>query len=548
MGTNVHRLEHQLCAFELCPLIMVPKSESRKQGLAPQGAPRAVRNVVSNWGAYVISMGVNFFVSPYVVGHLGNVGYGVWTLILSLTGYLGLLDLGVRGAVTRYVAKFHSEANHEKSSEVASSAIVIFGSAGLIAVLLSLIFAFFVVDHLHVPPQYLTAARVVLFLTGLNIATSLVNGVYGGILVGLQRFDLTNGIEITINLLRAASVVTALHFGRGIIALAIIQLVFTLGRWAANIAMARRFYPELRIRLHTANRAGIKLIFSFSVFSFLLHVSGSLIYASDNIVIGAYLPVAMVTFYVIGGNLVEYARTLVQGISQTLTPMASSLETRNDAEQVQNLVLQAGRWSSMVILPVTCTFLLRGSSFIGLWMGQQYADLSGEVLWILSLTVMFWGANCSVAGIMLGLGKHKPIVPAMVTEGLCNLALSIYLVRKIGVVGVAWGTAIPSIATSLIFWPWYIHRTLKIQPMPYMLSVWIRPWFSLIPFMASTYVIERFWRARNLVEFFSQVALVLPLALLGYWFVCLEREQRESISRKLPHTLGRLTGAVSPKT
>src|SRR5271168_1705732 len=519
MGTNVHRLEHQLCAFELCPLIMVPKSESRKQGLAPQGAQRAVRNVVSNWGAYVISMGVNFFVSPYVVGHLGNVGYGVWTLILSLTGYLGLLDLGVRGAVTRYVAKFHSEANHEKSSEVASSAMVIFGSAGLIAVLLSLIFAFFVVDHLHVPPQYLTAARVVLFLTGLNIATSLVNGVYGGILVGLQRFDLTNGIEITINLLRAA-----------------------------NIAMARRFYPELRIRLHTANRAGIKLIFSFSVFSFLLHVSGSLIYASDNIVIGAYLPVAMVTFYVIGGNLVEYARTLVQGISQTLTHMASSLKTRNDAEQVQNLVLQAGRWSSMVIRPVTCTFLLRGSSFIGLWMGQQYADLSGEVLWILSLTVMFWGANCSVAGIMLGLGKHKPIVPAMVTEGLCNLALSIYLVRKIGVVGVAWGTAIPSIATSLIFWPWYIHRTLKIQPMPYMLSVWIRPWFSLIPFMAATYVIERFWRARNLVEFFSQVALVLPLALLGYWFVCLEREQRESISRKLPHTLGRLTGAVSPKT
>ncbi len=55
--------------------------------------PRVIRNVASNWGAYVLAMGVNFFLSPYVVRHLGNTGYGVWTLILSLTGYLGLLDL-----------------------------------------------------------------------------------------------------------------------------------------------------------------------------------------------------------------------------------------------------------------------------------------------------------------------------------------------------------------------------------------------------------------------------------------------------------------------
>src|SRR5208282_1409450 len=173
---------------------------------------------------------------------------------------------------------------------------------------------------------------------------------------------------------------------------------------------------------------------------------------------------------------------------------------------------------------VTCTFLLRGGSFIGLWMGPQYAQLSGQVLWVLSLTMMLWGANSSVAGIMLGLGKHKPIVPAMIIEGLCNLALSIFLVKRIGIIGVAWGTAVPSLATSLIFWPWYIHRTLKVQPLAYMLSAWIRPWVSLVPFVGASYLVERYWPATNLVEFFSQVALVLPLALLGYWFVCLEKD------------------------
>lgn len=478
--------------------------------------------------------------SPYVVRHLGTDGYGVWTLILSLTGYLGLLDLGVRGAVTRYVARFHSQADHQKSSEVASSAMAIFGTAGVLAILASLFFAFFVIGHLHVPTVYLTSARIVLFLTGLNIATSLVNGVYGGIIVGLQRFDLSNAIEVTINLVRACSIVAALHFGYGIVALALVQLGFTLARWAANVALARYLYPELRIRVQLMERSSIKLILSFSVFSFLLHVSGSLIYASDSIVIGAYLPVAFVTSYVIGGNLVEYARTLVQGISQTLTPLASSLETRNDPRQVQHLVLQSARWASMVILPVTCTFLLRGTSFIGLWMGQQYASLSGQVLWALSLTVMLWGANSTVAGIFLGLSKHKPLVPANITEGLCNLALSIYLVQRIGVIGVAWGTAIPSLANSLIFWPWYIHRTVKIRPITYMTSAWVRPWLSLAPFLLGTYLTERFWQAQNLIVFFSQVAAVLPLALAGYWFICLEPEQREIISRKFSNLFGRV--------
>lgn len=503
----------------------------------PKRKSRILRNVISNWGAYIVSMAVNFVLSPYVVRHLGNVGYGVWTLILSLTGYLGLLDLGVRGAVTRYVAKFHSEANHKRSSEVASSAAVIFGTAGLVAILASVVCAYGVIGHMHIPPDYLGAARAVLILTGLSVATSLINGVFGGILVGLQRFDLTNGIEVSISILRACSIVVALYLGCGIVTLACLQLAFTIARWTTNIALTRHYYPELRIRFATADRASIKLIFSFSVFSFLMHVSASLIYASDNVVIGAYLPVTYVTFYVIGGNLVEYARTLVSGISQALTPLASSTETRGDPQELRKLVLTSSRWASMVILPVTCTFLLRGPSFIGLWMGWNYAAVSGHVLRVLSITLMFWGANCAIAGIFLGLSKHKPIVPAMIIEGLCNLTLSIFLVKRFGIIGVAWGTAVPSLMTNLIFWPWYIRRTLRIQPYTYLISAWVRPWGSLIPFILGSYCIERFWPTPNLALFFSQVALVLPLAFIGYWFICFDGNQREDHYGKLSSRL-----------
>jgi hypothetical protein len=111
------------------------------------------------------------------------------------------------------------------------------------------------------------------------------------------------------------------------------------------------------------------------------------------------------------------------------------------------------------------------------------------------------------------------------------------LVKRIGIIGVAWGTAVPSLVTSLLFWPWYIRRTLHIQPHTYALSAWIRPSSALIPFVLGTYCIERFWPTTNLALFFFQVALMLPLAAIGYWFICFDQSQREEY-------LGKLTKSV----
>lgn len=501
--------------------------------------PRVVRNVISNWGAYSLAMGVNFFLSPYVVHHLGTTGYGVWTLILSLTGYLGLLDLGVRGAVTRYVAKFHTEADHGKASNVASSAMLIFSTAGMVAILVSIVLSTFVVGHLEVPPQYLRAARIVLLIIGLNIATSLVNGVFGGILVGLQRFDLTNGTEIGTNLLRAATIIAVLHLGYGIVTLALVQLGFTLVRLMASIALVRHLYPELAIKYSLADRPGAKLIFSFSVFSFLLHVSGSLIYASDNVVIGAYLPVAMVTFYAIGGNLAEYTRTLVSGISQTMTPLASSTEATRDSKKLEKVILYSSSAGSMVVLPVAVTLLIRGGTFIGLWMGPKYAELSGKVVALLSLTLIFWAANSVTGGSILGLGKHRPLVPVLLAEGALNLTLSVILVRRIGILGVAWGTVIPSLGSTLLFWPWYLRHAVGISPSKYIVSAWIRPILGIFPFALCTYAVERYWPTGHLLVFFLQIALIIPLAAIGYWIACLDEVRREDYLKGLSRSVSR---------
>ena len=86
-------------------------------------ARRIVQNIFSNWFALAITTLVGFFLSPYVVHHLGNVTYGVWVLTLSFVSYMNLLDLGLRNAVSRYVTAGAAQGKHQDSSEAISAAL-----------------------------------------------------------------------------------------------------------------------------------------------------------------------------------------------------------------------------------------------------------------------------------------------------------------------------------------------------------------------------------------------------------------------------------------
>ena len=69
---------------------------------------------------------VSFFLSPFIVRHLGGTAYGVWSLLVALVGYLGLLDFGVRGAVTRFVANYHAVGDAQGSSSIVSAGLLPF--------------------------------------------------------------------------------------------------------------------------------------------------------------------------------------------------------------------------------------------------------------------------------------------------------------------------------------------------------------------------------------------------------------------------------------
>jgi O-antigen/teichoic acid export membrane protein len=498
---------------------------SRKQLQPLHRSP--FRSLLSNWIGFFISACIAFFISPFVVKHLGNSAYGVWVLIGSLTGYLGLLDLGVRSAVTRYVSRFHALEDHREASRVASSALMIFVGAGVLAILVSVVLAVFAVDAFRLPSTHQEAARVMLTIAGVNIAVSLISGVFGGILVALQRFDVTNLVEVVSGILRAAAIVVVLLRGHGLIALAVVQLLFAVANCVIYAGTSIREYPQLRVNFRNCDLQHLRIIFSFSVYAFLITISMKLVFYTDSIVIGAFLPVSMITFFAIAGNLLNYSRDLISGISTIAAPKASGMDAEGDIEGVRRVLLKGAQFGTMVILPIALTFILRGKTFIRLWMGAQYAEQSGHVLWILTLASIFIAGEAATGSTMVGIGKHKPIATVYLGEAFCNLGLSVALIHSMGIYGVAWGTTLPSLAKTFLFWPWYVWRVLRIPMWKYVSANWLRPAIGIAPFAVLTYYTERTSSAGHLTTFFLQVAAVLPAAGIGYWYLCFGRSDRD---------------------
>jgi O-antigen/teichoic acid export membrane protein len=456
-------------------------------------------------------MAVGFFLSPFILHRLGNVAYGVWVLAISVVAYLGLLDLGMQSSVLRFVSKGHTKGDHQSASDAISAALwVRLQISALVLVLSGVLAAVFPVVF-KVPAGLASDARKAILLIGLNAALSMSIGVIGGVLSALNRYDLQNYVSLAQSAVRVVGVVLVLQSGHGIVAIAVCELIAAIAGNCLLVWIARRLYPELRIQLRKPKRETLRQIWAYSSFAFLNTIAVQLVYQTDNLVVGAFVSTAAVTFYAIANNLCRLANQAVGAMGATFVPAASTYEAAGDTASLLMLYKNGTRATLIVSLPILITFILRGGSFIGLWMGPQYAHSSGMVLVILSVALFFMFANRAAGSIAFGIEKHKTGAVWGIGEGVANLTLSVILVHWYGIYGVALGTMIPSLVVHVVLWPQYISHLVGLSSFEVYWRVWAPMFLAAIPFAIATYVVEAFFPAHHLIILLAQVIATLPI-------------------------------------
>jgi O-antigen/teichoic acid export membrane protein len=491
-----------------------------------------LRNVLSNWAGLFLSVLVGFFLAPFVVHRLGNTGYGIWTLVVSLTGYFGLLDLGIRSSVGRYVARYLARQEEEKVNRTVSTAFAILGLGGVVVLLAAPMVVHFLFQFFKIEPGYHSAAQIALLILAADIALALPLGVFTGILISLERYDVLNAVSIGGNLLRAALIVSALSLGYGLVALAVISLTISALESLARFYLAGSLFPALRVRPSLVSTENLKELLSFGIYRFVYIIAGQIIFYTDSTVIGVFLSAGAITFYAIAATLIDYSRKFVSSLTDSFYPLAVRLDAHDDLKGLRHLLVVGTKTALLFVLPIGIGFIFLGEQFITLWMGSEYR-FSARILTVLTIPQLVGMAQYVSVLILAGMARHKKLAYLALGEALVNLVLSVILVRKLGLIGVAWGTAIPHLITNTVIIPLYALRQTQLPLGEYVRKALGPPALCALPFalicsQLGSRLAEPTW-ALFALEVVGASCVFYVLA----FFLCLEPSQRKRLSEKL---------------
>jgi O-antigen/teichoic acid export membrane protein len=496
-----------------------------------------VRNLLANWLGYGASMVVLLFLSPLVVHTLGKVEYGIWSLLMVLTGYMGLLDLGIRASTGRYVILYLGRGDHQKVDETIRTGLGFFAGVGvLIQAVAALIGWVFPRAFADVPLQYHGTVRLLLPLLAVNVWVSAFASVIGSIMPAHDRFDLRCGLDLTVLAFRTAGTVWALMMGYGLVGLSVVMVAGNVLALLGSWYLSHRIYPGLRVWPVIYSKDRLRELFTYGFYALVGTISVKIIGQTDLVVTGLAISVPAVTVYSVGAMLIYYSSTIIEQINQTLFPPVQRAVARGEMGPARWLFFRQVRLSMIIGLPMNVGFLVFGTAFIRLWMlkGEfTEADVlkAGMVMAILAgskLLILFKSGSDSL---LAALGHIRFSAIMAVAHAMLNLGLSLFfvMVLKWGLAGVAAGTLVGRLIGGTFIVPWYACRKVKVSWLHYLVDIGGRECASILAFGAACVAIHWAIPCTSWTLFWIQVALALVCYLPVAWAALVPKDDKKRL-------------------
>jgi O-antigen/teichoic acid export membrane protein len=393
------------------------------------GRNRLLRNIGSNYAAAVAQATFLVLATPYVIDRLGVRTFGGWAVILAVTGYLRLLDLGLGPATARFVAAARSR---DEVSMTVSTTFVTLGGAAVLGLVIAGLAVLFVPSLL---PE-VDGLRIAMALAAISTALQIPLGAFGHLLFGLERIFERNIALLARVALSAVALVVALESGGGLVALvgaiAAAELLVMLGQAAWCLARLN----ELEVRRRHATRAALRTMIPFSGSMFAIGVATQIAVYSSGLVVAAALGAGAVAVYTVAVRAVDGAILLLAQFSDAFLPVFTRLE-RDDDKSAAAVLLHLGTRMALVVgYPLLALLIGLGGPLVEVWVGDGFAD-SWPPLALLAASLAF--AVPLRFGVLwtIGTGRQGKLAAIALVDSTVNIAAAIALVGPLGLEGVA---------------------------------------------------------------------------------------------------------------
>jgi len=484
------------------------------------------RNAAWNYIGFVINVGTNFLLFPFVVSHVGETAAGIWLLLGSLTGYMGLLELGLVPSLTQHVAAALGADTRDEVDRAVSTALFVLSGMMLLA-LQALWLVPVLSQLLNVPQALQHEARLVFAVSLAGVALRMPLAAFQAVLLGCQRQDRCNQLWIVLAGVKALATVALILSGLGVLAIVIMEAVAHLFAGLLQVRWVRQELPALTLSWRLVDRAHARVLVGFGGTVLAMNLCSLVIEQTDRLVIGIFLPVYYVTHYAAAWKLYMLAFSLPTILLQAFAPVAAHLYGQGDRAQLRDIFLRMTKYAVAIALPLSAGLGLASGVLLRAWMGPAFSDarILVQVLLIAFAVTAFNHAGYSA---LLGMRRVGRLLTVYyVPQAVLNLGLSLLLVRPLGPLGVALGTMIAALALEY-FYLRYVLREIDVTWRAFFTgavrpTVWPLP-IAFAPLLAAYLIAGPEWPP--LVPLAAACGCVYGLC---FWFGSLDRVERHEL-------------------
>jgi O-antigen/teichoic acid export membrane protein len=253
---------------------------------------------------------------------------------------------------------------------------------------------------------------------------------------------------------------------------------------------------------------------------FLNGMAAQVIYNGDRIIVAKFVSIATLTIFTINIRTIEIIQMFVMKMSDVFIPKIIKVASEN-LDKAMIYYVSFTKISVIAVIFLQINFLLFNTSFIKLWVGEEFLLKDKSVI-PLYLIVFFLHIVFRIPSLFLyAIGKNKQYSFVSLIEAVINLSLSIILARYFEIKGIVIATIIALFLTSIPSNLYFLNKYFEARISYYKsISPLIIPLLLLSPALIAAYLLnERVMKLiTNWYLFFTFVILFniifLPIIVL----------------------------------
>jgi O-antigen/teichoic acid export membrane protein len=492
---------------------------------------KILQGSASNMARILLSMLVALVLPPLLVHRLSPPEYSAWVLILQCSAYVNLLDLGLQTAVAKYVAEYDALGDRTVGSQILSNSFAILCISAIIGAIGIAIITWRVPQLFHqMPPALIGDLREGILIIGLSTVFALPFGAFLAVFTGLQSYGFPTALALISKILSSAALAGLLLMHGSLIQLVWVMAAFNVATAVGQLFGWRKYANErVGFSWTLINReAAWRLVRYGSVLS--LWAMAGLFISGLDMVIVAHYDYKDTGYYGIASAVTNFMVLVIGSLFGPLLPAVSSLQSGRTPSQIGELTIKMTRYCALLLCLVGLPLVFGGYPLLKLWVGHDYAIRSVLFLQILVLGNAIRQLGSPYAMVAVATGKQHLATIAGVAEAIVNLSVSIYLVQRIGAVGVAIGTlvgAFVSLVLHLFVSMKFTHSTISMPRRKLILVGFLQPLSCVVP----SILLLPFWKRSSMLPATIPLIVVWCVATSAIgWFVGLTPAERNGFN------------------